>query len=387
MINTLILFLCIILGFITTIIIYNKRIDKSSPFINKYLIFLILNTCFYFIFHLIHSIDPSILPYRILILADATRLISIPFFYLYFEDLVFVEKFRKKKLLHFILPSILSILAISNSLATQKSLLVVKIFIISGMFFVLTYLTMAFILLYKNVWFRKSDFKIVQEQNKLMSNWTLFLFILFTSVFLFRLFMTTLYYDTIDYNQNIIWIPTLVWSFIFLKFILTPEIQYGYDFLNKNIKKITKQFVLPKIWETEKPIQEIILTRDIKLAKKINTTLREYIHQVEEASFHSHLFRNPNLTIDEMATKLNIPSSHLNFVFKYHCHDSFSDYKKIVRIHDAIKLLENNYLKTNTIESLSAEVGFVTYNTFHVAFKSITGLTTQEYIKNLSIVK
>ena len=28
-----------------------------------------------------------------------------------------------------------------------------------------------------------------------------------------------------------------------------------------------------------------------------------------------------------------------------------------------------------------AEVGFITYNTFHVAFKNITGLTTQESIK------
>lgn len=385
MINTLILFLCIILGLITTIIIYNKRIDKSSPFINKHLIFLILNTCFYFIFHLIYSIDPSILPYRVLILADATRLISIPFFYLYFEDLVFREKFTKRKLLHLILPSILSILAILNSSTAQKSLFAVKIFMITGMFFVLSYLTMAFILLYKNVWFRKSNIKIVQEQNELMSKWTLFLFFLLTSIFLFRLFIVANYYDTIDYNQKIIWIPTLAWSLIFLKFILTPEIQFGYDFLNKNIERITKQFVLPKIWETEKPIQEIILTKDIKLAEKINATINEYIHQVEEVSFHSHLFRNPSLTIDEMATKLNMPSSHLSFLFKYHCHETFSDYKKIVRVHDAIKLLENNYLKTNTIESLSAEVGFFTYNTFHVAFKSITGLTTQEYIKKSSV--
>ena len=55
-----------------------------------------------------------------------------------------------------------------------------------------------------------------------------------------------------------------------------------------------------------------------------------------------------------------------------------------MRVHDATKLIENGYLKNNTVESLSAEVGFITYNTFHVAFKSIQGMTTQEYIKRIS---
>jgi AraC-like DNA-binding protein len=89
------------------------------------------------------------------------------------------------------------------------------------------------------------------------------------------------------------------------------------------------------------------------------------------------------LSVDEIAAHLKIPNSHVNFVFKYHCRETFSDFKKIVRVHDAIKLLDNGYLKTNTVESLSAEVGFVTYNTFHVAFKSIMGTTTQEYIKRI----
>jgi AraC-like DNA-binding protein len=135
------------------------------------------------------------------------------------------------------------------------------------------------------------------------------------------------------------------------------------------------------LWNTEKPVQEITITRDLKLAEKLNGYTKKYIHQIENASFQSDIFRNTNLTIDDIAAHIKIPSSHINFIFKYHCNETFSDFKKIVRVHHAIKLLENNYLKTNTIESLSAEVGFITYNTFHVAFKNITGLTTQEYTK------
>jgi len=384
MLNTLILFLCVILGFISIVIIYNNRVDKASPFINKYLIFLILNTSIRYIFHFIYSINPSQLPYNILQIADSILLMSTPFFYLYFEDLIFEVKYTKQKLLHFILPVVLIILmAISNIVDKNQYLFVVRIFIIIGILSVIFYLVLGFKLLYENVWFRKSDIKIVQEQNKLIRNWTLFLYFTFLSIFLFRFFLITIYYGTIAYNQNIIWVPATAWCIIFLKFILTPEIQYGYDFLKQNIEQATQQFVLPQLWDTEKNIQEITLSRDVKLAEKINDNIKEYIHQIEEASFHSTIFRNPELTVDDIATHIKIPSSHISFLFKYHCKETFSDYKKIVRVQDAIKLLESGYLKDSTVESLSAKVGFVTYNTYIVAFKNITGVTTQEFVKRL----
>jgi AraC-like DNA-binding protein len=384
MLNTLILFLCIILGIISVIIIYNKRVDKSSPFINKYLIFLIISTSIRFAFHLIKSIDSSIIPYNFLIIVESIILISSPIFYLYFEDLIFELKYTNQKLLHFISPSLLVIfLIIANFSDKNQHLFIGRIIIIIGVLLLLFYFVLGFKLLYKNVWFRKSDIKIVQEQNKLIRNWTLFLYFAFLFIFLFRFFMITLFYGFIEYNQHVIWVPAAVWSCIFLTFIVTPEIQYGYDFLNEKIETVSNRIILPELWDIDKIIQEITLSREVKLAEKINANIKEYIHQIEEVSFHSHLFRNPDLTVDDVAAHIKIPSSHISFVFKYHCRETFSDYKKIIRVYDAIKLLENGYLKSSTVESLSTEVGFITYNTFNVAFKNITGVTTQEYMKRL----
>ena len=98
-------------------------------------------------------------------------------------------------------------------------------------------------------------------------------------------------------------------------------------------------------------------------------------------SFQTHTFRNSELTLDDIANTLNIPISHINFIFKYHCNESFTDYKKIVRIHDATKLLESGYLNNHKVETPSSEVGFSSYNTFNLAFKTIIGVTTQEYVK------
>jgi AraC-like DNA-binding protein len=106
-----------------------------------------------------------------------------------------------------------------------------------------------------------------------------------------------------------------------------------------------------------------------------------YFHQIEDLSFHTHAFRNSNLSLDDIADTLNIPISYINFIFKYQCNESFTDYKKIVRIHDATKLIEGGFLKENKVETLSVKVGFSSYNTFIAAFKTITGVTTKEYAK------
>ena len=113
----------------------------------------------------------------------------------------------------------------------------------------------------------------------------------------------------------------------------------------------------------------------------MNAMLLQYLHQIEEFSFRTQAFRNPNLSSEDMAIALKIPFSHIHFIFKFHCNESFSDYKKIVRIHDATKLLEDGYLDDHKVETLSTSVGFSSYNTFSIAFKNITGVTTQEYLK------
>jgi hypothetical protein len=170
---------------------------------------------------------------------------------------------------------------------------------------------------------------------------------------------------------------------LFVTLILTPEILYGYNFLNKTIDEAAEKVVLKNVWLTEGTVIPMLSERDKKVDEKMKPLLMEYLHQIEELSFHTHAFRNPDLDIDDIATALKIPNSHINFIFKYHCNESFTNYKKIVRIHDATKLLEAGYLNDHKVESLSLKVGFSSYNTFIVAFKNITGVTTQDYVERL----
>ena len=45
----------------------------------------------------------------------------------------------------------------------------------------------------------------------------------------------------------------------------------------------------------------------------------------------------------------------------------------------SILLMEEGYLKYNTMESLALETGFTSYSSFFKSFKSITGLPPYEY--------
>jgi AraC-like DNA-binding protein len=239
-----------------------------------------------------------------------------------------------------------------------------------------------FLLLYKNVWNRKAEIKVVQKQNNVIKNWTIFLYVCLVMLLLIVI-IKSLIFKNPTFSDNYLWISSIVWMSLFLKLILSPEILYGYNFLNKTIKTEAKELFLNNVWLIEGNAIPIIIGREKILAPKIKLQLMEYLHQIEELSFHNQAFRYPDYGLNDMALALNIPVSHINFIFKYHCSESFSDFKKIVRIHDASQLLENGYLNNHKVETLATHVGFASYNTFIIAFKSITGVTTQEYLKRI----
>ena len=96
-------------------------------------------------------------------------------------------------------------------------------------------------------------------------------------------------------------------------------------------------------------------------------------------------FTNPDFFIQDLAHVLNIPKSHLVFVFKYHAEISFSDYKKISRILNSLELINSNYLNSNTLDSLSRKVVFSSYNPFFTCFKEVVGISPHEYVSTIKI--
>lgn len=382
MFSNIIFFITAAFGFLSVANLFVKNKHQEHSLINKYLFIIIAVNAARFFFHGIMEAYPETNITKFVNLLDASTIMLMPCLYLYFDNIINEKKFQSKNLLHFVVPLIIGIgFAINSFDNSTNSDLFKKIFFVVSISFYLTYALFGFVMLYKNAWNRKAEIKAIQKQNNLIKKWTIFLYVCFILMLVTRVTTSIVSKNPGSFNNDYLWIPSLVWMVVFVFLILTPDILYGYNFLNKTIDAAAEKLVLKSVWVTEITVIPMLSERDKKIDEKMKPLLMEYLHRIEELSFHTHAFRNPDLSLDNIAEALNIPISHINFIFKYHCNESFTDYKKIIRIHDATKLLEGGYLNEHKVETLSAKVGFSSYNTFIVAFKNITGVTTQEYGK------
>jgi AraC-like DNA-binding protein len=163
---------------------------------------------------------------------------------------------------------------------------------------------------------------------------------------------------------------------------MTPEILYGYSFLSNRLTDINKKnIVITNIW-IKKLALNIANVQENNLCEIVFQNLDNYISEIESLEFSYKNYKNPDFCLIDLSNILSIPKSHLFFLFKHHCTLSFTNYKKAVRINEAVKLIEEGYLKINTIESLAKDIGFSSYSPFFTSFKNITSLTPQEYYLN-----
>lgn len=382
MLSNLLFIITGLIGLITTFLIFTNY--KSNRIMNLYIIlFILIISLRFFLSGLTNFIFDS--NFRTTYFKYSNfSLVVIPICYLYFKNLS--QNYRKlnsKELLHFIFPIALFLGMIYREHFDFDSKQIE--IVLYGLFFIfaITYIILCFQMLRTTIWTRKGDIKVIQQQNKLINNWTLFLFIgLILTIFrLFISISTEIYFGESIKGHSYQWISALIWLTILFKILRSPEILYGYNVLHQKINENKNNtLVLNDIWKKSINI-ELNNEQHLVLKEKIDSNIIDYIKEIESISLKYELFRNSKLTISDLANSLKIPKSHLSYLFKYHSTISFSEYKKVIRIHDAINQIEQNYLKNNTLDSLSKKVGFTSYNPFFTSFKEIAGVSPLEYFK------
>lgn len=307
-----------------------------------------------------------------------------PLIYLYFKNLTITQKtFGKKDFFtHFSFPILFFLLLLNQSYSPYKIIKPQYEYIESfiSFLFLLWYDYLCYKLLVKNIWSTIEN-KPKKPQNDLIKKWTKFIFIVISIAPLKPLIVFTtslIEYKTI-FNHNFFPVTSILLLIIYFKILCSPEIFYGYNFLKSKIDSNTSSNLrLNEVWNlSEKKIQNNL--QDKILKNKINPNLLDYTKKIEQLVFENQLFINSDLTINLIAHKLNIPKSHLIYLFKYHSKISFIEFKKVIRIHYAIKLIEDDFLGSNTLNSLSKKVGFTSYDPFYRSFKEITGNGPSEY--------
>lgn len=109
----------------------------------------------------------------------------------------------------------------------------------------------------------------------------------------------------------------------------------------------------------------------IQAYRHYNENTRKAIYYIEE-NYHR------NISLNDIASAINVNSSYLSRVFKNDTGQNVIEYLNKIRLDKAVSLInEGKY----TIKEISYKVGIQNYNYFFKLYKKFTGTTPSEYKK------
>ena len=377
----------IAIGFLGVLVIFLLLFSyKSNTLVNIYLVIIFTISSFRFIHKGIYELYHPNLFETTFNWLSPFFLLAVPCFYLYYKSLVNDNRqYNYKDLLHFTYP-IFNVLYIvlqkKYVLFTQDSSHLIQIGALT--FFILFYLILSFQLLNRKLWNNKNSELIVNKHYLLIKNWTQFFYFIFL-LLAFRLLFSVYLGSNSTFNSpgfSYVLFAVVLWLIIYIKILIHPEILYGYPKLEEKLAIQNKTILNLGVWELASP--EVTNLQDQKLTIGIETKMTPYIQEMEDFINTNHPFRDPNFSIKDLSITLNIPTSHLVYIFKYHCNKPYVEYKKYCKIEDAKILIKDNYLEKNTLESLSNEIGFISYNTFYSSFKKYNNVSPKAYLDSIS---
>ena len=81
---------------------------------------------------------------------------------------------------------------------------------------------------------------------------------------------------------------------------------------------------------------------------------------------------------------LKVPEYQVKLLFSYHNFLSSTEYKNAIKINQSVRLLNNGYLDSLTVDSLSQKVGFKSRITFYNNFRKFIGVSVSDYVKSIN---
>jgi len=381
MFEKIIYLLTAFLGFIILLLIGFKF--NSKKHINLYLLLFFAISSLRFLAHGLYEILPFVqCQKQIDVIFNST---ALPLTYLYFYKLNQSRKNTEgKELLHLVIPLLLFLLyRTENQISKKLVLIVVKMRFLIIISYSIIYAIASYKLLKQNIWKRNSVILVINRRHIKLTKWTKLLYGSFFIMLIRVLFNLTENKSDFWYlnNNNFLWVGALIWIILYIIMFYSPEFLYGTDMFQNKIKEFKKNDIaFDHIWiNTNK---QVINIQDAALKEKIADNIQSYIADIEHFALNTKLFLTENFKLDDLANKLNLPKSHITYLFKYHATISFSDFKKIIRIQKSMSLIKEGYLKNNTLESLAVSLGFSSYSPFFTSFKSITGMSPKNYFDN-----
>ena len=326
-----------------------------------------------------------------------------PLFYLYIRSVITDDpRFRRRDLIH-LAPMIVYLIAVVPYFITPfsyKTEIAAKIVnnpdilaelnftilsewfsvlyvYISRVLLILIYLICSFIMFWRFVK-RHEDFRILTDKF-ILNRWLLIFFGFTFILILSNIFLLFISYNSDSmvpfYTMNLLNILTgLGLSGLILSLFFFPVILYG----------------MPQ----EPVYVDKVVFQERKLRPEADKALYEpnfkigYLLEIQEKVLNgmteSQLFLQPHLTLNKFADILQIPPHHLIYYFREYKNQSFNDFNNECKVKYAMNLMVDSKTTRLTIEAIGLLSGFNNRVTFFRAFKKAQGISTSEYLAQIS---
>lgn len=106
---------------------------------------------------------------------------------------------------------------------------------------------------------------------------------------------------------------------------------------------------------------------------------KRYYTKLIDCLNNQKLYKNMDLSLQDLAEELGIPRNHLSYVINEYAKTNFYDLVNTYRVEEAKRLLINTSKETLNILDIAFESGFNSKSTFNYVFKKYTGKTPSEY--------
>jgi AraC-like DNA-binding protein len=108
-----------------------------------------------------------------------------------------------------------------------------------------------------------------------------------------------------------------------------------------------------------------------------------YANELKQLMEAKKPYKDPDLTLPELAKKLNLSTNILSQVINGYCCQNFYNFVNIYRAEEVIGMMKDPLCENRSILDLAYDAGFKSKTTFNTIFKKHTGLTPSEFRKNI----
>jgi len=141
--------------------------------------------------------------------------------------------------------------------------------------------------------------------------------------------------------------------------------------------------VVPSIIETPKQEETGATSPAVPKTEvqELSPEKAKQLQKMQQYMLSAKPFLNPELTLQDLSAKLNIPKHQLTMLFNNHLGKNFFEYINEYRIEETkLRMLDPAY-EHLTLVAIAYECGFNSKSTFNTFFKHATGLTPTEWRK------